>query len=72
MKLIIAQILAILLEKWQRYTDLREQQYPSVNSFMIKLREVWSKHGEDILIISIVPIAVLVLFLLAAYLITRF
>jgi hypothetical protein len=71
MKLIIAQIVAILLEKWETYAGLKEQQYPSVAALMIKLREFWSKHGEDVLIISIAPIAVLILFLFAAYLITR-
>jgi hypothetical protein len=72
MKLIIAQIVAILLEKWETYAGLKEQQYPSVAALMIKLREFWSKHGEDVLIISIAPIAVFILFLFAAYLITRF
>ena len=55
MKLIIAQILAMLLEKWQTYANLKEQRYPSVDALMIKLRQFWSKHGEDILIISIAP-----------------
>lgn len=48
MKLIIAQIVAILLEKWETYTGLKEQQYPSVAALMIKLREFWSKHNEDV------------------------
>jgi hypothetical protein len=63
-KLIIAQIVAILLEKWEAYVGLKEQQYPSVAALMIKLREFRSKHGEDVLIISIAPIAVFIPFYL--------
>ena len=73
MKLLAAQILAVLLEKRRAYVALKEQQYPSsVDALTIKIREFWLKHGTDILIISVAPIAVLVLFLIAAYLITRF
>jgi flagellar biogenesis protein FliO len=36
------------------------------------LRDFWSKHGEDILIIGVSMIVVLGLFLLGAYLMTRY
>ena len=96
MKLIIAQLLAILLEKWQSYVDSREQRrisrpengfkfsfapwlelrkqqsWPPLDTLLIKLRKFWSEYGRDTIIIAAVAIGVLVLFVLAAYVITRF
>ena len=96
MKLIIVQILAVLLEKWQSYVELREQRrisrpnnrsklrfaprlelqeqqsWPARDTLLSKLRELWSRYGRDTIIIIAVAIVVFVLFLVAAYVITRF
>ena len=96
MKLIIAQLLAILLEKWQSYVESRElhrisrpdngykfgfaprlelrkqQSWPALDTLLTKLRKFWSEYGGDALIIAAVAIGVLVFFLFAAYVITRF
>lgn len=96
MKLIMAQILAILLEKWQSYVESREQRrisrpengikfsfaprlelrkqqsWLARDTLLIKLRDFWPEYGGDALIIAAVAIVALVLFLLAAYVITRF
>jgi hypothetical protein len=93
MKLILAQLLAILLEKWQSFVESREQRrisrpdhrykfgfaprlalqkqqsWPALDTLLTKLR---SEYGGDALIIAAVAIGVLLLFLLAAYVITRF
>jgi hypothetical protein len=73
MKLIIAQILAMLLEKWQSYLELKKQRYrPARNTLIIELRKFWSKYERDALIITAATIVALVLFLFGAYVITRF
>jgi hypothetical protein len=93
MKLILAQLLAILLEKWQSFVESREQRrisrpdkfgfaprlalqkqqsWPALDTLLTKLRKISSEYGGDALIIAAVAIGALLLFLLAAYVITRF
>ena len=96
MKLILAQLLAIVLEKWQSFVDSREQRrisrpdhgfkyvfvprlglekqqsWPTLDTLLTKLRKFSSEHGGDALVIGAVAIGVLLLFLFAAYVITRF
>lgn len=65
MRLIIAQILARVLEKWR-------QSPRGLSTVLIKLRKVWPERGGDTIIITALTIGVFVLFLLVAYIITRF
>jgi hypothetical protein len=69
MKLIIAQRLAIISEKWQ---SQKQPARLARNTLLIKLRNVRPESTADNLIITAVPIVVLVLFFLAAYVITKF
>jgi hypothetical protein len=69
MKLTIGQILAIISERWE---SQKERSRSARNTLLIKLRNVQPESGADNIIIAAVAIVVLVLFVLAAYVITRF
>jgi hypothetical protein len=50
----------------------KQQSWPALDTLLTKLRKFWSEYGGDALIIAAVAIGVLVFFLFAAYVITRF